>query len=136
MILGGEINGRDAAARGVKVLKGACFNATKVKTNIGILQDPGYDEPWIIARDCPASEYKTRDYGIRWGIEPMFSDFKTRGFGITETQVEHADRIERLMQGYGSGHVLDKFSTLLFTKIPIIYVLPDINSAVFGRFGL
>ncbi|MBO1348834.1 MAG: hypothetical protein EBE86_016265 [Hormoscilla sp. GUM202] len=76
---------------------GACFNATEVKTNIGILQAPGYDEPWIVAMDCPASSYKTRDYGIRWGIEPMFSDFKTRGFGITETQKEHADRIECLI---------------------------------------
>ncbi len=94
---GGEITGRDAAALGVKISNGACFNEKEVKTNIGILQDPGYDEPWIVALDCPASEYKTRDYGIRWGIEPMFSDFKTRGFGITETQLEHADRIERLI---------------------------------------
>ena len=61
VILGGEITGRDAAALGVKVLNGAGFNATEVKTNIGILQDPGYDEPWIIAMDCPASEYKTLD---------------------------------------------------------------------------
>jgi len=94
---GGEINGRDAAALGVKVLNGAGLNTTEIKTNIGILQDPGYDEPWSVAMDCPASEYKTRDYGIRWGIEPMFSDFQTRGFGITETQLEHADRIERLI---------------------------------------
>jgi hypothetical protein len=62
VILGGEITGRDAAALGVKVLNGACFNATEVKTNIGILQDPGYDEPWLIAMDCPASEYKTRRF--------------------------------------------------------------------------
>ncbi len=27
----------------------------------------------------------------------MFSDFKSRGFGITETQKEHADRLERLI---------------------------------------
>lgn len=94
---GGEITGRDAAALGVKVINGACFNATEVKTNIGILQDPDYDEPWLIAMDCPASEYKTRDYGMRWPIEAMFSDFKSRGFGITETQLEHADRIERLI---------------------------------------
>jgi hypothetical protein len=27
----------------------------------------------------------------------MFSDFKSRGFGITKTQLHHADRIERLI---------------------------------------
>jgi hypothetical protein len=27
----------------------------------------------------------------------MFSDFKSRGFGITKTQLKHADRIERLI---------------------------------------
>ena len=34
---------------------------------------------------------------MRWGIECMFSDFKSRGFGITKTQLQHADRIERLI---------------------------------------
>ena len=27
----------------------------------------------------------------------MFSDFKSRGFGITKTQLQHAERIERLI---------------------------------------
>ena len=27
----------------------------------------------------------------------MFSDFKSRGFGITKTHLKHADRIERLI---------------------------------------
>jgi hypothetical protein len=34
---------------------------------------------------------------MRWGIEPLFSDFKSRGFGITKTQWRHPDRIERLI---------------------------------------
>jgi hypothetical protein len=34
---------------------------------------------------------------MRWGIEPMFSDFKSRGFGIAQTHLRHADRIERLI---------------------------------------
>jgi hypothetical protein len=40
---------------------------------------------------------RVRDYGMRWGIEALFSDFKSRGFGITATQLRHADRIERLI---------------------------------------
>jgi hypothetical protein len=43
------------------------------------------------------SKARVLDYGLRWGIEPMFSDFKSRGFAITKTQLIHADRIERLI---------------------------------------
>jgi hypothetical protein len=38
-----------------------------------------------------------RNYGLRWGIEPMFADFKTCGFGLEDTQLHHADRVERLI---------------------------------------
>ena len=47
--------------------------------------------------DCKPTKYKTLDYGMRWGIESLFSDLKSRGFGITKTQLKHTDRIERLM---------------------------------------
>lgn len=40
---------------------------------------------------------RTLDYGLRWGIEALFSDLKTRGFSVTKTQLKHADRIERLL---------------------------------------
>ena len=45
----------------------------------------------------PPSKGRVLDYGMRWGIEPLFSDFKSRGFGITKTQLRHPDRIERLI---------------------------------------
>lgn len=68
-----------------------------IDTNIGVIQDSGFDEPWIIAMGSKPSEYKTLDYGMRWGIESMFSDFKSRGFGLCETQLRYRDRIERLI---------------------------------------
>jgi hypothetical protein len=37
------------------------------------------------------------DYGMRWGIECLFSDFKSRGFGITKTHLKQGERIERLI---------------------------------------
>ena len=37
------------------------------------------------------------DYGLRWGIEPMFSDFKSRGFGLTQSHIERPERLERLI---------------------------------------
>jgi hypothetical protein len=31
------------------------------------------------------------------GIEPMFSDFKTRGFRLEDTYLEYPDRVDRLI---------------------------------------
>jgi hypothetical protein len=36
-------------------------------------------------------------YAARWAIEPMFSDFKGRGFDLESSQLWHADRLERLV---------------------------------------
>jgi hypothetical protein len=80
-------------------MMGAYFNNTNVSTNIGILweKENGHKEPWFIAMDCSPSRYRTLDYSMRWGIECMFSDFKSRGFSITKTNLKHVDRIERLI---------------------------------------
>ena len=59
-----------------------------VFTNIGVLHDDGHPEPWIIAMNAKPSQYTVLDYGMRWGIEAMFSDFKTRGFGIAQSQIK------------------------------------------------
>ena len=40
---------------------------------------------------------KTLEYSARWAIEPMFSDFKSRGFGVEDTQIRYADRLDRLI---------------------------------------
>jgi Transposase DDE domain len=66
-------------------------------TNIGVLWDEGHKEPWIIAMDATPNRASTMDYAARWSIEPMFSDFKSRGFGLEATQLKHADRLERLI---------------------------------------
>lgn len=94
---GGEVTGNDAARMKLESLEKATFNDTNTSTNIGILHEKGHKEPWIIAMDCKPNKYKILDYGMRWGIEPMFSDFKSRGFSITKTQLKHEDRIEKLI---------------------------------------
>ena len=68
-----------------------------VPTNLGIWHEAGHKEPWIIAMDCDPTPAKVKDYGARWAIEPMFSDFKGRGFELEDTQLQHADRLERLI---------------------------------------
>ena len=94
---GGQITTGEAAQAGLCSLENARFNEKDVTTNIGILHESGHSEPWIIAMSQTPSKARVLDYGLRWGIEPMFSDFKSRGFDITKTQLIHADRIERLI---------------------------------------
>jgi hypothetical protein len=94
---GGEITTGEAVEAGLTSLCNAELNNSGVKTHIGILHEEGHPEPWIIALSEPPTKGRVLDYGMRWGIEPMFSDFKSRGFGITQTQLRHADRLERLI---------------------------------------
>lgn len=92
-----EITPREAIQLGLKSLEKVKFNNTEVQTNIGIVQESGHPEPWIIAMDVKPTLGRVFDYGMRWGIEAMFSDLKTRGFNITHTQLKHPARIERLI---------------------------------------
>lgn len=78
-------------------LENVHLTARRVTTNIGVIQDPDHDEPWIIAMPVTPGYLKTLDYSKRWGIEPMFSDFKSRGFGIEDSQIQHPDRLARLL---------------------------------------
>lgn len=83
-------------AEGKATLEKARFRSGMI-TPVGILHEPGHPEPWYIAMDSLPNEYKTRDYGLRWGIENMFSDFKSRGFSLIQTHIRFADRLERLI---------------------------------------
>lgn len=82
--------------KGKRALEKARFRSGII-THVGILHEPGHDKPWYIAMDSLPNEYKTLDYGMRWGIENMFSDFKSRGFSLMQTHIRFADRLERLI---------------------------------------
>ena len=69
----------------------------RVTTNVGIINDPGHDAPWFIAMSDKPGYLTTLDYTARWGIEPMFSDFKSRGFGLEQSQLQTPDRLSRLL---------------------------------------
>ena len=83
-------------AEGQTAIERARFR-TGVITSVGILHEPGHKEAWYIAMDCAPNEYKVRDYGMRWGIESMFSDFKSRGFSLKQTRIRFAERLDRLI---------------------------------------
>jgi DDE family transposase len=71
--------------------------ASEVPTNLGLLHEAGHKDPWIIAMNCLPTKAAVRDYGSRWGIEPTFSDFKSRGFQLEATQLQAPDRLDRLL---------------------------------------
>jgi hypothetical protein len=73
------------------------LTARRVRTNVGFIHDPGHAEPWVVAMSEVPGYLATLDYARRWGIEPMFSDFKTRGFGLEDSQIRYPDRLARLI---------------------------------------
>lgn len=93
---GRTTTGRLAPA-GVFALEGVQLTARPATTNIGVIHDPDHDQPWIIAMAATPGYLKTLEYSARWAIEPMFSDFKSRGFGIADSQIQYPDRLSRLL---------------------------------------
>ncbi|HET8996520.1 MAG TPA: transposase [Acetobacteraceae bacterium] len=85
------------ASRRLPYLTGVALTHRRIVTNIGIINDPGHEEPWLIAMSDPPGYLTTLDYAARWGIEPMFSDFKSRGFGLAQSQLRTPDRLARLL---------------------------------------
>ena len=62
-----------------------------------MLKDKKSKEPWFIATSKEASPQTAREYGKRWGIEAMFSDFKSRGFGLTQSQLRSPGKLSCLI---------------------------------------
>jgi hypothetical protein len=85
------------ALSGGHYFEAVALTGKRVTTNIGIIRDPGHAEPWIIAMSAKPGYLTTLGYAGRWGIEPMFSDFKARGFGLEQTHIQYPDRLARLI---------------------------------------
>lgn len=85
------------ALSGSHYFEAVVLTGQRVITNIGIIRDPGHAEPWIIAMSAKPGYLTTLGYAARWGIEPMFSDFKSRGFGLEQTHLRYPDRLARLI---------------------------------------
>jgi hypothetical protein len=94
---GGESTLSACFGRGERMLTGVELTSKRVRTNVGMVHEDGHPEPWLIAMSDTPTTAKTFDYGLRWGIEAMFSDFKSRGFGLEDSQLQRTDRMDRLM---------------------------------------
>src|SRR3954470_9113680 len=93
----GKTTTGQCASDRVYYLEDVELTGRRARTHIGIIQDPGHAEPWIIAMSEKPGYLRTLEYAGRWGIEPMFSDFKSRGFGIEDTQLRYPDRLILVM---------------------------------------
>lgn len=76
---------------------GAKLAGSEVETNVGFIHDAGHPEPWFIAMNAAPSRTTVLDYGLRWGIETLFADYKSRGFGLESTHLQRPDRLSRLI---------------------------------------
>ena len=94
---GGETTLAECFTRGEHMLTNIELTEKRVATNVAMVHEAGHPEPWIIALSEAPTVHRAFDYGLRWGIEPMFSDFKTRGFGIKDSHIQRTDRLGRLI---------------------------------------
>ena len=94
---GGETTLADCFMRGEHLLSDVELTEQRARTHVAMVHEAGHPEPWIIALSQPPSVHRAFDYGLRWGIEAMFSDFKTRGFNLEDSQIMRTDRLDRLV---------------------------------------
>src|SRR3982751_2849989 len=93
---GGETTLAECFARGEHRLEDVALTGKRARTHVTMVHGDGQAEPWIIAMSDRPTTGRARAYGLRWGIEAMFSDFKTRGFNLEASQIERTDRLDRL----------------------------------------
>jgi hypothetical protein len=94
---GGEATLAVCFAQGRHMLSGIELTQKRVLTHVAMVHEPGHPEPWLIAMSEVPTVHRAFDYGLRWGIEAMFADFKTRGFGLEDSQIRYPDRLARLL---------------------------------------
>jgi hypothetical protein len=94
---GGETTLAACFAAGAHLLRGVELTEKRVATHVAMVQEPGHREPWIIALSEAPTVHRAFDYGLRWGVEAMFSDFKTRGFGLEDSHIQRPGRLGRLI---------------------------------------
>jgi hypothetical protein len=94
---GGTMTMDEAHAKRISAFRNVTFNKTTIVPHIGILHESGHPEPWCIAMNAEPTHETTLDYGKRWCIEAMLSDFKSRGFSITNSKLTDCKKIEKTL---------------------------------------
>jgi hypothetical protein len=87
------------AAGGQRFLNGLGFTHSKALAwvNFALARAKDGDDPWFIVTNLPASQRVLREYARRFACEELFSDIKSRGFNLENSQLQHRDRFSRLL---------------------------------------
>ena len=132
---GGETTLAACFAGGEHLLSGVELTEKRVATNVAMVHEPGHPEPWIIAMSEAPTVHRAFDYGLRWGIEAMFSDFKSRGFGLEDSHLRCPERMNRLILVMALA-LFWAVSTGMWDKVhhatPDEKKLPHTNLAIFA----
>jgi hypothetical protein len=65
------------------------------QTGISICWEEGYEEPWILVSDLPASHQRVRDYRKRMKVEATFQDQKSRLLEIEQCRFKKREHLHR-----------------------------------------
>jgi hypothetical protein len=94
---GGEATLAACLARGERLPRDVELTERRAVTHVAMVHEPGRPEPWIIAMPEPPTVHRAFDYGLRWGVEAVFSDFEARGLGPEDSQPRRPERLDRLV---------------------------------------
>ena len=103
---GGEMTSGEVLSLAPEGLVAAKLNGASSATNIFALHEPGHAEPWIIAMAAKPGRTSCLDYGLRWGIEAMFSDYKSLRLRLDAKPDRKAGEAGKTDSDHGDSHVL------------------------------
>ena len=67
----------------------------KFETWLSICWEEGYEEPWLLVSDKPASHARVREYAKRMKVEAIFQDYKSRGCKISCSRFTNREHLHR-----------------------------------------
>src|SRR5215470_1667579 len=67
------------------------------RVNLAAVWDQGEEELWLLITNYTDAKQARQIYAMRFWIEEMFSDHKSRGFNLESTRITDHDRLERLL---------------------------------------
>jgi hypothetical protein len=67
----------------------------RFETWLSICWEEGYEEPWLLVSDKPASHARVREYAKRMKVEAIFQDYKSRGCFIECSRFTNREHLHR-----------------------------------------
>src|SRR6266496_2754836 len=69
----------------------------QIETNLSACWDRDEQEALLVISDVPAGRQRLMDYRLRWRVESLFQDLKSRGWDWEESHVRRLDRVDHML---------------------------------------